>query len=703
MKKNIFTLFAIVLINILSHNSNAQKYFQTPITNPFGITDIGVSSAPAFVDIDFDGDMDLFAGSSAGYFYYFENIGNANAPQFKVAVQNPFNLTRLSGASSPDFYDLDGDGDLDMISGHSNGEFYYYKNKGTKQVPSFELPLKSAFGLPVLPTGLTRPKFIDINNDTIIDIMAGNVDGSIYYFKNIGNVNSPNFTTVVVNPMNISDVGSNSAPAFMDWDLDGDKDLFVGKLNGNTVCFKNIGNDTSANFSVIGTNLFGITNVGDYAILSPVDIDADGDLDLFIGNYAGNIIYYNNGVSYSNITTKVCDDTNYISPSGKYTWTQSGVYKDTITNYVGCDSIMTIHLSFGVPSYLSISVALCTNGSYISPSRKYTWNEAGEYTDTIPNATGCDSIFLITLYNDITLECGMLLHYNFENNADDLSVNGNNGTPNHITYVANSCQTDSSAAYFNGAQFSAISVGSKVKPSDFPVAFCFWINTPDVMTDQSIFRSDAWGGSSNYAGFNVRLSNGQLHVSYGDNSGAGIGARRTYSTDGNVLSPNKWYFVVINIYGKSDFKVYIDKVLVNGTYEGSANNIVHNTFTTGVIGIGMSNQYAYTGTLDEFRVYNRAINFSEIETLFSQGCSTSTSIEAMNSYHNIIFYPNPAKDIVYFKTNIQKVTIYNLAGNKILEEICTTSLNVSSLPQGIYIAETVLISGKIIRNKLIIE
>jgi gliding motility-associated-like protein len=36
---------------------------------------------------------------------------------------------------------------------------------------------------------------------------------------------------------------------------------------------------------------------------------------------------------------------NYVSPSGNYTWNNSGTYKDTIRNHEGCDSIITIHLT----------------------------------------------------------------------------------------------------------------------------------------------------------------------------------------------------------------------------------------------------------------------------------------------------------------------------------------------------------------------
>ena len=43
------------------------------------------------------------------------------------------------------------------------------------------------------------------------------------------------------------------------------------------------------------------------------------------------------------ITDTACGS--YISPSGNYTWTESGTYNDTIPGTVGCDSIITIKLT----------------------------------------------------------------------------------------------------------------------------------------------------------------------------------------------------------------------------------------------------------------------------------------------------------------------------------------------------------------------
>ena len=100
-----------------------------------------------------------------------------------------------------------------------------------------------------------------------------------------------------------------------------------------------------------------------------------------------------NSPSFDTISAVACSS--YDSPSGNYSWTTSGMYYDTIPNAVGCDSLLTIDLTINYPSADTFSIAACTD--YTSPSGNYTWTTSGMYYDTIPNAIGCDSLLTIDL------------------------------------------------------------------------------------------------------------------------------------------------------------------------------------------------------------------------------------------------------------------------------------------------------------------
>ena len=95
----------------------------------------------------------------------------------------------------------------------------------------------------------------------------------------------------------------------------------------------------------------------------------------------------------------------FVSPDGSETWTESGIYMDTIVNQLGCDSVITIQLTIFDNTAAEITVDACDN--FTSPSGIYVWTTSGIYNDTIPNAGGCDSIITI----DLTINLSTCLLY----------------------------------------------------------------------------------------------------------------------------------------------------------------------------------------------------------------------------------------------------------------------------------------------------
>lgn len=274
---------------------------RTGADNPFNGIDVGDDSAPTFADIDNDGDFDAFVGEDLGSVKYFENTGNKFSPSFteRTGVANPFNNVAANGRAKPVFVDIDNDNDLDAFVGELSGQFKYYENEGTADSPTFTERTGVLNHLDGIDVGVrSAVAFIDIDKDGDFDAMFGE-DGSTKYYENTGSAASPAFTqrTGHLNPLD--DIGYiESVPTFADMNGDGDKDLLLGWSYGPTVYYyenipKIINNGTFTETFEAANPLYGL-DAGRNAQPAFADIDSDGDMDAFVGNYDGNIKYFKN-------------------------------------------------------------------------------------------------------------------------------------------------------------------------------------------------------------------------------------------------------------------------------------------------------------------------------------------------------------------------------------------------------------------------
>ena len=272
----------------------ALPAFAAPVVNPFGLVDIGSRVAPSAVDLDGDGDVDVLAGDSGAQLTLFENKARPGAPPaFAEPVANPFQLSDVPTPSlrpSPSIADLDGDGDLDVLAGESKGGFVLFENTaGPGALPAFAAPRLNAFGLSV-PGILTNPSVADLDGDGDLDVLAGESQGRFFYFENgAGPGVPPAFGPAVSNPFGLATVDGNSTPSLADLDGDGDLDVLSGERYSDLLFFLNTaGPGATPAFADSRRNPFGL--VGDptslntfYANPAVADLDGDSDLDVLVG------------------------------------------------------------------------------------------------------------------------------------------------------------------------------------------------------------------------------------------------------------------------------------------------------------------------------------------------------------------------------------------------------------------------------------
>ncbi|MEH2368696.1 FG-GAP-like repeat-containing protein, partial [Nostoc sp.] len=392
----------------------ADPNFIAPITNAFGLTDVGTLATPIFADIDNDGDLDAFVGNRDGNTLFYRNSGTTTAPTFTLQATNNFGLTDVGSFAAPTFADIDGDGDLDAFVGNSSGNTLFYRNSGTTTAPTFTLEATNPFGLTDVGS-FAAPTLADIDGDGDLDAFVGNIDGNILFYRNSGTTTAPTFTLEATNPFGLTDVGRGSKSTFADIDGDGDLDAFVGNEQGDTLFYRNSGTATAPALTFEATNPFGLTNVGGYATPTLADIDGDGDLDAFVGNGDGNTLFFentpvstpvNNPPTANNDTATISEDT---SSSG-----------NVLTNDTDPDAgdILTVAAVNGVAANVGNQITLASGALLtLNPNGTYTYNPNAQFESLAAGATASDSFTYTISDGSLTSTATVNLTINGVNDA----------------------------------------------------------------------------------------------------------------------------------------------------------------------------------------------------------------------------------------------------------------------------------------------
>jgi hypothetical protein len=179
---------------------------------------------------------------------------------------------------------------------------------------SFGLPdtIAGADGEPINVGSASAPCVSDWDSDGDLDLLVGEITGSMYYIENIGSARAPEYATPEKMKAAGKElmVGGDAGPVVTDWDADGDLDLIVGDGKGAVYLFKNTPADGEP---VLGSRVelvngrsykedpetgeFGLEpgsglhpdEMGSRAKLAVCDWNADGAKDLLVGDFSSEL------------------------------------------------------------------------------------------------------------------------------------------------------------------------------------------------------------------------------------------------------------------------------------------------------------------------------------------------------------------------------------------------------------------------------
>jgi hypothetical protein len=266
--------------NCLYHNDGDGTFSKLTAGPP--VQDGGDSDCGVWGDYDNDGDLDLFVTNfDIADFFYRNDLGPIGQ-SFMPKTDEPGLKTGRSGVGAA-WGDFDGDGLLDLYVANAEQDNFLYRNAGNGELVLFDGGPATEGG------GLSNGcSWADYDNDADLDLFVANNGGENFLFRNDG---SGEFTRIEEGGP-ATDVANSLAPAWGDYDNDGDLDLVVANhFRQNEFLYENNGDGT---FTTITHGPI-VTSGGSSLDLAWGDLDNDGYLDLFVANhfYQADFLFHN--------------------------------------------------------------------------------------------------------------------------------------------------------------------------------------------------------------------------------------------------------------------------------------------------------------------------------------------------------------------------------------------------------------------------
>lgn len=320
-----------------------------------------------------------------------------------------------------------------------------------------------------------------------------------------------------------------------------------------------------------------------------------------------------------------------------------------------------------------------------------------------------------SLSAQINLDSALVAYYPFNGNANDESENDIHAIAVDTPILVEDCEGLPNAAYdFNGINdFIEIPYNSKLnfdRSSQF--SFSIWVKIPNEQTASSGASADIiskWNSNLSMPySYTIRV-NSQFHQNPGRIVAArfdGICNNISKIESSISINDDEWHHVVFQRQDSGLLELFID-----GELEGTFMDIVEcdvQNYDNILLGIRTKKpiiKNAFTGSIDNIRIYERVLNASEITTIHDKLILSEEEI--ISKSHEILIFPNPVVNGAFEIINNSNIKIttaqlFSINGQRI-QNIDIENTKIVDLPRGVYIVKLLFEDNFIYAEKIVVE
>ncbi len=235
-----------------------------------------------------------------GSLYLYKNTGSPENAAFQLSNKNLGNLwdENLLGIF-PTAGDLDGDGEPELIVGHQHGSLILFQKDDNGA-----LQIQDRNYASINVGAYSSPQLFDLDKDGLLDLIVGEQDGNLNYYHNDGSATDPIFSYVSdsLGKVSVRDIALSydgfSTPGFFRG-ADGITGLLVGSNSGLIHYFTDIDDNLLGTFTA-NSKLYELLDTipmsfdrGLRTAAVMTDLNHDSTWEMIVGNYAGGLEYFN--------------------------------------------------------------------------------------------------------------------------------------------------------------------------------------------------------------------------------------------------------------------------------------------------------------------------------------------------------------------------------------------------------------------------